>query len=146
MSNDELRQQQLRYQVVAARDAVELQYGAARRYRATVRLGVIGVVVGATGFVGALVGIVLSAWIDFGRVVLPLLFIVTLLLLGLSLSFLTWVLTTGQETLQGRQVSPTDQFRILQREYDEAYAAYLETGPVNAADAYLQPRDGRKTR
>lgn len=142
---DGLRQRQLRQQVVAARDNVERWVGPARRYRWQIRGCVIGCVVGGLGLVYCLIAAALSAWVDFGPTAVFATVIVAGVLFGCSLAGLLVVIDDAKIVVGSVKLSPTDRLRVARREFDEAYAAYLDTAPVNTADVYLQPRVGGKT-
>lgn len=132
------RQAELRADVVSARNKVERVAGPARRFRYLTRACSFGIVVGGLGVTYCVVAAALSAWVDFGpTAVLATLVLSAVVLLG---SIVALVVVTSDAQVDGE--TPTDLLRTARHRFDEAYAAYLDTAPVNTADAYLRPRTG----
>lgn len=133
----ELRQRELRKRVVEARDALDLLTGPAQRYRRVMRTGIVGAVVGGTGVSTGLVFLVLSAWIDFGTHVIPLLLVLSTVILVVAWTSL--VVYHGNAREKKTNLTPPDRAARARRAFDEAYASYLATDPSDPADVYLEP-------
>jgi hypothetical protein len=64
--------------------------------------------------------------------------------LGVSATYLS--IWSNEFTKSNGGRSPVDDLRAARRAYLEAYAAYLDTAPINSADVYLQPEIGLPSR
>lgn len=141
------REQELRRAaVVARRDEVQELLGAARRYRWSLVPCVVGLVGGGLGVLYCVVAAALSAWVDFGPTAVFATLFLSAVVLVCSTTALVMAIDDARIERNGVKRTPPDLLGAAWRAFDEAYAAYLDTAPVNTADAYLRPQLGGRSR